>query len=130
MFGDRSTRTAICTFLILVEMFELTEEEAVGQNVTLLMPPSIRPQHAGYIRRFLDSGEKKMVYFPLSPHSFFVEDSFLQVGAPRELRGVRHQTGENFPIEISLGERLDVDEQGNEVLLSPFNHSLLTFTYS
>lgn len=34
---------------------------------------------------------------------------------PRELRGCRYGSGEVFPIEVSLGERIEIDDHGMEV---------------
>ena len=64
-------------------MFGTTEEEALGQPVTLLMPESHASKHASYIQRYEEGGEPRAI------------------GQIRRLMA-RRRTGEYFPIELSV----------------------------
>jgi len=44
-----------------MQMFELTEEEAIGQNVEILMPLALRGLHSRYIERYSTHGVKHLV---------------------------------------------------------------------
>ena len=43
------------------EMFGYTIEELVNHNVKMLTPENIRPHHDGYIQRYLETGEKRII---------------------------------------------------------------------
>jgi two-component system CheB/CheR fusion protein len=66
-------------------MFGYPAEEAIGQNVGLLMGPPYRENHAMYLRRYRETRE---------PHA---------IGRARELRA-RRKNGEEFPILLSVSE--------------------------
>lgn len=66
-------------------MFGYTEAEAVGQNVSLLMPEPDRSRHDAYIKHHLDTGEKKII------------------GVGRAVNG-RRRDGHVFPLHLSVGE--------------------------
>ena len=70
-------------------MFGYSEVEAVGRNVSLLMPEPDRSQHDGYIRRHLETGEKRII------------------GIGRAVTG-RRRDGTTFPLYLSVGE-LELD---------------------
>lgn len=59
--------------------------EVIGRNVSILMPPSDGEAHANYLRRYLETGEKRVI------------------GIGRELNG-RRKNGQVFPMELGLGE--------------------------
>jgi two-component system sensor kinase FixL len=66
-------------------LFGYTAEEALGQAVELLMPEPYRSEHPGYVRRYLETGEARII------------------GVGREALG-RRANGETFPIALSVGE--------------------------
>lgn len=66
-------------------MFGLTAEEAIGQNVKVLMPSEYASQHDGYLESYLRTGESGVI------------------GQIRELTG-RRSNGSEFPIELSVAE--------------------------
>ena len=70
-------------------MFGYTEAEAVGQNVSLLMPEPDRSQHDGYIAHHLATGERKII------------------GIGRAVTGKR-KDGQTFPLHLSVGE-MEID---------------------
>lgn len=64
-------------------MFGWRREEIVGRNVALLMPEPFSEQHDDFIRRYLQTGETRVI------------------GIGREVLG-RRKDGSEFPLEISL----------------------------
>ena len=65
------------------QMFGWSVSEAVGRNVSIIMPPQFQDQHDSYIRRYLDSRQSKII------------------GTGREVMGLR-KDGELFPIHLSV----------------------------
>ncbi|MBI1179288.1 MAG: PAS domain S-box protein [Alphaproteobacteria bacterium] len=66
-------------------LFGFTADEAMGRNVMDLMPQPYRDAHDGYIRRYLDTGERRII------------------GIGRLVFGAR-KDGSTFPMELSVGE--------------------------
>jgi two-component system sensor kinase FixL len=60
-------------------------QEAIGQNVSLLMPSPYREQHDGHLERYFATGEKRVI------------------GRGRVMVGLR-KDGSTFPMELSVGE--------------------------
>jgi PAS domain S-box-containing protein len=66
-------------------MFGYTRDEAIGRNVSLLMPSPHREAHDGYLARYLETGERHII------------------GYGREVTGLR-KNGEEFPLEVAVSE--------------------------
>lgn len=73
-------------------MFGFSEEEVLGENVSILMPSPDRERHDGYLHRYLQTGERRII------------------GIGRVLTA-RHRNGATFPIELSVGEARIGDER-------------------
>jgi PAS domain S-box-containing protein len=67
------------------KLFQYRSKEVIHQNVKMLMPSSYRVEHDGYIRNFLETGERKII------------------GIGREVVGQR-KDGSTFPMDLSVGE--------------------------
>ena len=66
-------------------VFGYAPEELIGQNVRILMPSPDREAHGGYLRRYITTGEAKII------------------GTGREVIGQR-KDGSNVPIHLSISE--------------------------
>ncbi|MCI4592461.1 PAS domain S-box protein [Sphingobium sp. BYY-5] len=72
-------------------LFGYAEAEVVGSNVSRLMPSPDRERHDGYIRRYLATGEKRII------------------GIGRVVFAERRD-GSTFPMELSIGEATGADK--------------------
>jgi PAS domain S-box-containing protein len=66
-------------------LFGYHAAEVFHENVKMLMPPTYSTHHDGYIKNFLQTGERKII------------------GVGREVIGLR-KDGTTFPMELSVGE--------------------------
>lgn len=66
-------------------MFGYSEDEVLGENVSMLMPSPDRERHDSYLERYMRTGERRII------------------GIGRVLTA-RHRDGTTFPIELSVGE--------------------------
>jgi diguanylate cyclase (GGDEF)-like protein/PAS domain S-box-containing protein len=67
------------------KIFGYTADEAIGQNVSLLMPPQDKLQHDSYLHRYHSTGEARML------------------GLPREVEGQR-KDGSVFPMSLAVSQ--------------------------
>ena len=73
-------------------IFGYAANEIIGQNVKMLMPEPYHVRHDGYVRRYLDTGEKRII------------------GIGREVVGKR-KDGTTFPLELAVNEMVLKDER-------------------
>jgi len=77
---------AIMSFSAAAEaLFGHTAEDALGQNVSILMSMPDKQRHDGYLQRYRETGEKHII------------------GNTRSVLA-RRKNGEIFPVELSVGE--------------------------
>jgi two-component system, LuxR family, sensor kinase FixL len=82
-------------------MFGYSVVEAIGNNVTLLMPSPYREEHDRYIKRYIETGERRII------------------GVGRVVVG-RRKDGSTFPIELAVGEM----RSGNQRFFTGFIRDL------
>jgi len=85
-------------------MFGLTEQEAIGQNISVLMPRPDATRHDNYIGRYRSTGERHII------------------GIGRIVTGQR-KDGSTFPIHLSIGEM----ESGGERYFTGFIRDLTEY---
>ncbi|QDU97215.1 PAS domain S-box protein [Lignipirellula cremea] len=76
-----------------VRIFGYTEQELLGQNVSVLMPAPYQAEHDHYLANYVETGRKNVI------------------GSGREVAGVR-KDGTSFPLELSVTE---VDLEGQRL---------------
>lgn len=67
------------------QMFGYSEDEVIGQNIKMLMPPPYRGEHDGYMHRYKETGHAKII------------------GIGREVSG-RKKNGNVFPLRLAVSE--------------------------
>ena len=67
-------------------MFGYSQEEALGQNLDILMPPEHKGRHQEYIRRYLETGEARIL------------------GKTRRYEQGQRKNGEVFPLQLHVNE--------------------------
>lgn len=72
--------------------FGWTANDVIGRDVSLLMPNPYRDAHGAYVRRYLETGEKRII------------------GIGRVVVGER-KDGSTFPMELSIGEMHSADRR-------------------
>ena len=82
-------------------LFGYAPDEVIGRNVKLLMPPPFRDEHDDYLRRYLETGEPRII------------------GTGREVRG-RCKDGTTFPLYLAVSEGYE----GERRLFTAFLHDL------
>ena len=73
-------------------LFGWSADEVRGRNVDMLMPAPYQAQHDGYLKRYRDTGEKRII------------------GIGRVVVG-RRRDGSDFPMELSVGEMRSNDRR-------------------
>jgi PAS domain S-box-containing protein len=73
-------------------IFGYSADEVLGKNVDMLMPTAMAARHGGFMTRYLETGESKLI------------------GTNRQLEGLR-KDGTIFPMDLAVGESILADER-------------------
>jgi two-component system sensor kinase FixL len=74
-----------------IRQFGYEADEAIGKNVSMLMPSPYREHHDGYLQRYMQTGEKRII------------------GIDRVIVG-RRRDGSTFPMTLAVGETRTGDQ--------------------
>ena len=74
-------------------IFGYLKSDVIGQNIKILMPDPYHSEHDGYIRKYQNTGEAKII------------------GIGRDVKG-RRKDGSIFPMYLSVGEFPQADKKG------------------
>lgn len=86
-------RGIVQSFSVAAErLFGYGPDEVVGKNIKILMPSPYRESHDGYIDRYLQTGERRII------------------GIGRVVVGER-KDGSTFPMELAVGEMQSADKR-------------------
>lgn len=83
------------------KQFLYAEEELLGQNIHILMPSPHRQNHDGYLKKYQDTGQKRII------------------GIGREVEGLR-KDGSQFPFKLSVSEV----KTNDKILYTGFIHDI------
>ena len=85
------------------KIFGYAAQEVLGSNVSVLMPEPYRGDHDGYIAKYRESGEKKII------------------GIGREVTGLR-KDGSTFPMDLAVGEYHDHEGRKFTGVITDISH--------
>lgn len=106
-------------------LFGYSEAEVIGRNVSMLMPEPDRSQHDGYLRRYLDTGERHIIGVGREvtaqrrdgkrvPISLAVSE--MHLGARRLFTGILHDLTQRKRAEVRQAELIEDLQVVNEEL--------------
>ncbi|BCT68187.1 PAS domain S-box protein [Nitrosospira sp. NRS527] len=85
---------------VIEKLFGYTREEAIGQNVSILMPEPHRSGHDGYISRYYRTGRGRCEF----DHILTLEvEGVHNIGMGREVEG-RHKNGQPIDLYVAVSE--------------------------
>jgi two-component system sensor kinase FixL len=86
-------KASICSFNRTAEkLFGYSADEAIGQNIKIIMPPYFADHHDDYMEHYMKTGERRII------------------GIGRIVTGQR-KDGSTFPLELSIGEARTKDRR-------------------
>lgn len=106
-------------------LFGYAAAEVTGRNVSMLMPEPERSHHDGYLRRYLDGGEARIIGFGPevmaehrdgSPLPIGLAVSEMRLGARRLFTGIVHDLTERRRAEARQAELIEDLQVANEEL--------------